>query len=141
MLSFDMNLIKECEKLLAKNKICAVSSVTEDGYPRICIMVALKTESIKNFYFSCSASSVKVENYKNNAKAGVTFWYGGDSVTLTGEMTVVNNKTLKDSLWRESLSRHFINGGKDDPEYCIIKFTSREAKVLFGGHYETIKIK
>lgn len=133
-------LIEEAEKLLKECKICSVASVSEKGYPRICCLMPLKTEGIKEFWFSTATSSNKVRHFRQNNRAGVTFYAGRDSVTLTGKMEIVSEKMVKDSLWVESLSRHFPNGGKEDPEYCVIHFVAEEATVYIGGAFESFEM-
>ncbi len=134
-------LINKAEGLLDRCRVCEVASVSEEGFPRICVLMPLKTDGIKEFWFSTGASGTKVRHFKKNDKAGVTFFDGGDSVTLTGNVEIVTDKTVKDGLWRDFLARHFANGGKDDPEYCILHFTSAEATVYVGGELNTIKIQ
>lgn len=78
------SLVKKAENLLSKCNVCTVASVSENGYPRICVLMPLRTIGIKEFWFSTGASGTKVRHFKNNRKSGVTFYDGGDSVTLTG---------------------------------------------------------
>lgn len=85
-------MIKKAEQLLTKCSVCSVASVSECGYPRICLLAPLKTKGIKEFWFSTGASGTKVRHFKSNSKAGVTFFDGGDSVTLTGNMEIVDDK-------------------------------------------------
>lgn len=135
------HLIQKAENLLSRCKVCTVASVTEKGYPRICVLMPLKTVGIKEFMFSTGASGTKVRHFKNNGKAGVTFYDGGDSVTLTGDMQIVTDKNVKNELWdmhRDFLGRHFPNGGKDDPEYCVIRFVANEATIYVDGDFETV---
>lgn len=134
------NLIEKAEKLLGKCTTCTVASISDTGYPRICVLMQLKTKSIKEFWFSTGKSSNKVQHFLKNSKAGVTFYEGGDSVTITGEMSVVSDKTVKDDLWRDWLGKHFANGGKDDSEYCIIHFIANEATIYIDGAFETMDI-
>lgn len=139
----NVNLIKRAENLLKKCNVCTVASVTEKGYPRICVLAPLRTNGIKEFWFSTAASGNKVRHFLKNDKAGVTFFNGGDSVTLTGTMELVGDKAVKDALWEEHsglLSRHFTNGGKDDPEYCILRFTAGEATVYIDREFETFEL-
>ena len=133
-----MDIIKAAEELLKKNQVCQVASVTEKGYPRIIIMIPLKTEGIKTFYFSTAASSKKIEHFKKNPKAGVTFYDQHDSVTLTGEMSIVTDKALKDSLWCDWIAKHFQNGGKDDPEYTVVKFVTHEGDIYVNEQFERV---
>ena len=134
------NLIAKAEKLLRKCNVCSVASVSEDGYPRICILMPLKSNSIKEFWFSTGASGTKVRHFKCNNKAGVTFYYGGDSVTLTGDMEIIADKTIKDSIWQDFLEKHFPNGGKEDPEYCVLHFVAKQATIYVEEEFETIEI-
>ncbi|MGN0797283.1 MAG: pyridoxamine 5'-phosphate oxidase family protein [Christensenellales bacterium] len=133
-------LISKAEKLLRKCNVCSVASVSEEGYPRICILMPLKSNSIKEFWFSTGASGTKVRHFKSNSKAGVTFYYGGDSVTLTGDMAIVSDKTIKDSIWQDFLEKHFPNGGKDDNEYCVLHFVAKQATIYVEEEFETIEI-
>ena len=135
-----MDLIKETEKFLEKCDAFAVSSVTEEGYPRICVLIKLKALGCKTIYFSTSTSSKKIAHYKNNSKAGVTFFDKHDSVTLIGKMTIINDKVEKDALWQDWMTRHYPNGGKNDPEYGIIRFDAVEATIYINGHFETVKL-
>lgn len=134
-------LIKQSEKLFEKCGLCSVASVSEEGYPRICILAKLKSEGINEIWFSTGASGTKVRHFKSNDKAGVTFYDGGDSVTLTGTMEIVEDTSVKQSLWKEwagFLCNHFESA--DDPEYAVIKFRAKEATIFVGGAFETVQL-
>ena len=133
-------LIKKAEELLTECNVCTVASVSEQGYPRICCLMPLETVGIKEFWFSTGTSSNKVKHFSRNRKAGVTFFYGGNSVSLVGEMDIVSDKKIKDDLWRDSLIKHFPNGGNDDPEYCIIHFVAKQATIYIDDIFETIDV-
>ena len=135
-----MDIIKEAELLLEKCRMLSVSSITEKGYPRVCILAKVKAEGCKTFYFSTAASSKKITHYKKNPKAGVTFYDGNDTVTLLGKMIVIEDKKTKDSLWDDWMAPHFPNGGKNDPEYAIIRFDAEEATAWLKGKFEIIKL-
>ena len=110
-------LIERSARLLSQCNVCTVASVSEQGYPRICVLMPLRATGIREFWFSTGASGTKVRHFKNNRKAGVTFYNGGDSVTLTGEMEIVTDKDVKDALWEQHaavLERHFQIGRAHD---------------------------
>ena len=137
------NLIKKAEELLKKCNVCTVASVSDKGYPRICVLMPLDEISIKEFWFSTGANGTKVKHFKTNNKAGVTFYDGGDSVTITGDMEIVTDKTTTDNLWNkwsDFLGRHFPNGGKEDPDYCVLHFTANETTVYIDGEFETFEL-
>lgn len=136
------NLIVMAEELLKKCNVCSVASVSEEGYPRICMLAQLKADGIKSLWFSTGASGTKVRHFKSNQKAGVTFYEGGDSVTLTGTMEIVADKKEKNELWEkfsDFLSNHF-SGGADDPEYAVIKFDAKEATIYVSGEFDTVQL-
>ena len=136
-------VIKKAEELLSKCSVCSVASVSENGYPRICILMPLNNVGIKEFWFSTGASGTKVRHFKSNKRAGVTFYQGGDSVTIIGDMDIVENKNVKDSMydrWSNFLDRHFMNGGKNDPNYCLIHFVAQEATIYIDGVFKTLEI-
>lgn len=81
-----------------------------------------------------------MRHFQSNPKAGVTFYAGSDSVTLTANMEIVTDKAVKDGLWCDLLAQHFPNGGKDDPEYCILHFTASEATVYIDGDFKTLAV-
>lgn len=136
-----LELIKQAEELLAKCHVCSVASVSEEGYPRICILAQLKSNGIKELLFSTGASGTKVRHFKSNDRAGVTFYDGGDSVTLTGTMEIIEDTSIKQDLWKEwakFLCNHFT--GADDSEYCVLKFHAKEATIYVGGAFETVQL-
>lgn len=136
-----LELIKQAEELLTKCYVCSVASVSEEGYPRICILAKLKSEGIKELWFSTGASGTKIRHFKSNDKAGVTFYDGGDSVTLIGTMKIIEDKSIKQGLWKEweeFLHNHFA--GANDPEYAVIKFQAKEATIFVGGAFETVQL-
>lgn len=134
-------LIKKAEELLEKCYICSVASVSEEGYPRICMLSKLKSKGINELWFSTGANGTKFKHFKLNSKAGVTFYDGGDSVTLTGIMENVENKDVKQDLWKEwsgFLQNHFK--GVDDPDFAVLKFQAKEATIFVGGAFETVQL-
>ena len=135
---------KTIGNLIDKQKVSFIASISEDGFPHMKAMLSpRKREGIKEFWFSTGTSGTKVRHFKSNEKAGVTFYNGGDSVTLTGEMKIVTDKAVKDELfykWSDFLGRHFPNGGKDDPEYCILHFVANETTIYIDGAFETFGI-
>jgi general stress protein 26 len=134
------NLIKSAKKLLVDGTTCAVSSITENGHPRVCFLIAIKNDGIKTVYFATGTSSKKAKHYKQNPKAGVSFYKGNDSVTLVGSMEILSDKQEKNALWQDWMAQHFPNGGKDDPEYTVIKFTAVEGTFWIDGNFDTLKV-
>lgn len=133
------NIIKDAEQLLEKCPVLSVSSVTEIGYPRICFLAKIKAEGCKVIYFSTGTNSAKITHYLKNPKAGVSYFNEGDSVTLLGKMTIIEDKSIKEMLWQDWFINHFPQG-KNDPNYAIIKFEAEKATIYINQQFETVKL-
>lgn len=77
------NMIGKAAELLAKCEVVTLASITEDGYPRICVMAKVKTEGIRTIWMATSSRSAKTGHFQNNPKASSLLFDGG-SVTLLG---------------------------------------------------------
>lgn len=117
---------QEAIELLNNCEVVSLASIDQHGYPRPVVVSKIKTDGIDTIWFSTGTSSEKTKNFIDNPKAGVSFFKEGDSVTLTGAITIVNDTTEKKALWVDWLYEHFPKG-VDDPEYCILKFTAEQA--------------
>ena len=116
---------EKAAQMVATAQVITVASVDENGYPRPVAMVKIKDEE-GAIYVSTGTSSAKTAHFKANPKAGVSIVEGGNSIVYTGEMEVVTDETVKRSLWGDWMLNHFP-GGKEDPEYCVLKFTPKSA--------------
>ncbi len=129
---------QKAKELLEKCETVSLSSVDENGYPRIRIMSKLKTDRFDKLYFSTLTDSKKVGHFLANPKAGVCFFSGGDSVTLTGNVEVSQDIELKKKLWQDEFIDYFTDG-VSDPNYCILTFTAKEALACIDNQCETLQ--
>ena len=125
--------------LLNKCEVLTLASIDERGCPRPVVLSKIKTEGIDTIWFSTGTSSEKTPDFIKNPKAGVAFYEGHDSVTLTGTIEVVNDVEEKKALWVDWFYEHFPKG-VDDPEYCILKFTAEQATYWIGNQFIKGKI-
>jgi len=50
-------------------------------------------------------------------------------INLVGEIEVITDLNIKQDMWYDDgLSHHFT--GPDDPNYCVLKFTTKRYKLL-----------
>jgi len=129
-------LLKKAAKLVSEAETATLSSIDENGYPRAVEMANIKTESLNVIYFATGTDSRKVKHYMTNPKASVSF-NGG--VSLIGEIKIIEDATLKKELWQEWFINHFPKG-VEDPNYCILKFTSKEAVIYIDEIFTTISL-
>lgn len=118
-----MKTEEKAAQMVAAAQVITLASVDENGYPRPVAMVKLKDEN-GAIYVSTGTTSAKTAHFKANPKAGVSIVEGQNSIVYTGEIEVVTDEALKRSLWDDWMLNHFP-GGVNDPEYCVLKFTSK----------------
>ena len=126
------------EKFIRKQKVAFIAGVDESGYPTIkAMLMPRKIVGIKEFYFSTNTSSKRVNDYLKNDKASIYFYsmkpFNYQGLMLTGNMEVVTDEKVKEELWSPG-DKIYYPKGKNDPDYCILKFTS-----LNGRHYHNLK--
>ncbi|MCL2184321.1 MAG: pyridoxamine 5'-phosphate oxidase family protein [Treponema sp.] len=124
-----MNAIKKALKL-ANKKIAYVGSVNENNAPNIKAMLVAKHDGLKTFYFASNNSAIRTEQFKINNNACVYF-NGGiiyKGVMLEGTMEVLNDTENKKSIWIKGMESLYKNGGINDPDYCVLKFTAKTGR-------------
>ncbi len=129
-------VISKLIKLISESETAVLSSIDENGYPRTIVMSNISAESLDTIYFATGTHSKKVKHYLENPKAGVSY---NDGISLIGEVEVIEDNKLKGELWQESFIEHFPKG-ETDPDYCVLKFTSKSALVYIDNIYTTIPL-
>ncbi len=128
-----MTIKEKAAQIVDSAQIITLASIDENGYPRPVAMVKLKNEN-GELYISTGTSSAKTAHFKANPKAGVSIVEGGNSIVYTGEVNIVSDEAVKRSLWADWMIEHFP-GGMKDPEYCVLKFTPKEATYWIDGEF------
>lgn len=132
---------KTIGNIIDKQSICYISSVDKDGFPNTKAMLKpRKRNGIKEIYLSTNTSSLKVQAFKNNSKACLYFvdkrFYRG--VMLKGNIEVLEDQTSKDMIW-EFGDTMYYKGGKTDPDYCVLKFTSVSAR--YYSNFKSVDVE
>lgn len=134
--------LKELEQkaaaLLEQCEVVTIASITAEGYPRPVPMSKIKTNGINEIWLATGTTSDKTIHFRKNPLAGISFMQGGDSVCLTGKVSILEDLETKKALWQDWFISHFP-GGVEDPNYCILKFTAEEA--IYWIEYVFIKAK
>ena len=108
-----------------------LSLLDHEGYPTTSTLSIAKADGIRQLTFGVSLSSNKGQRAKANNRASVCIFddnYEGGSyynITLVGDVEVVTDAETKKETWYPGLEEHFPNGGLDDPNYCVLKFTTK----------------
>lgn len=132
---------KTLEKMIDKQSICYISSIDDNGFPNTKAMLKpRKKNGIKEFYLSTNTSSCKVKNFESNSKACLYFcdkrFYRG--LMLKGNVEIIHNQEIKNMIWKFGDTMYY-KGGKTDPDYCVLKFTSISAR--YYSNFKSIDIE
>lgn len=132
-----MNIRQKAEALLDACELVTLASVSEQGYPRPCVLSKIKNEGIRKFWVATGANGVKTRHFQANPKAGACFLRDGDGMTLMGEVRIVDDPELKKAMWLPWFIEHFP-GGMEDPNYCVLQFETNEATIWIEGEFVTL---
>ena len=135
----ETTMIDKAEALLAKCEVVMLASINEEGYPRVCVISKIKTEGIRTIWLATGTHSAKTAHFRQNPKASICYYQGGDSVTLLGEVAIVQDAAVKQELWQDWFIAHFSQGASD-PEYCILRFDARQATCWIEQRFETHRV-
>lgn len=131
-----IQLIKKCD-------VATLTSITEKGYPRTCLLSIAKADDFSDIYFVTSKRSPingKATHFEANPKSSVCYFSGGDSVTLIGNVEFVDDREIQEMVWNET-DRKFFKKGIDDPKFRLLKFHTIEATFWIEGKFRTCKYK
>ena len=129
--------------LIDKQSVSFISSVDENGYPNTKAMLApVKREGIKTLYWHTNSPSMRIKQYRNNQKACVYFcdrrFFRG--VMLRGTMEVVDDKNVKEEIWKDEFSMYY-QGGANDGDFIILRFTAENGRYYSNFRSEDFEIE
>ena len=137
-----MSIINNALKL-AKNKIAFAGSVNENNAPNIKAMLVAKRDGLKTFYFASNNSAMRTGQYKKNNKACIYF-KGGliyKGLMLEGTMEILNDIENKKLIWNNGMKSVYKNGGINDPDYCVLKFTAKTGRYYYWFKTDTFELE
>lgn len=127
-------LAEKAADLLAQCENVTVVSVDADGYPRPVQMSKIRAKGFSEVWMATDAASVKVRDFRLNAKAGLCYDHYGDGVSLRGTVEVVTDEALRREMWQDWFIHHFP-GGATDPSYVLLRFVGTEATFWINGEF------
>ena len=130
--------IAKAEEII-KSKTAAVnmgvgvtlSLLDDEGYPTTSTLSISKADGIRRLTFASTLDSNKAKRAKENSRASICIFdddYEGGAyynITLVGNIEVVTDMEMKKETWYQGLEEHYPNGGIDDPNYCVLIFTTK----------------
>ncbi len=122
------NIIEKANILVNSSDTAYIAVIDENNYPSASTISSIKTDGIFEAYFSTGIDANKAKRILKNNKVSLCYNIEGDNVTLVGEAQILTDKDIKHALWQDWFINHFPLG-KDDPTYCIIKFTTKRVSL------------
>lgn len=120
-------LLSQCENV-------TLVSIDANGYPRPVQMSKIQTHSFNEVWMATSNTSVKVNDFRQNNKAGLCYDHYGDGVALRGHIEIITDDAIRKALWQEWFIHHF-SGGPTDPDYVLLHFIGTEATFWINGEF------
>lgn len=132
------NIRKNIIEIVSACDSVFLSTINLNGFPETRCMDNSFNKAIDenlNLYFAYHTNSPKEEQIKHNCNGSLYYVVLNNmrNMTLFGNFQEVSDKSLKDSLWKESFAPYYQHG-KEDPHYAILKFIPASYK-----YYDSMK--
>ena len=130
--------IKKAEEII-NSKTAAVnmgvgvtlSLLDHEGYPTTSTLSISKADGIRQLFFCGGLSSNKAKRAMECSRASVCI-FDDDiennayyNITLVGDLDIITDPIIKKDAWYDGMEEHFPNGGINDPDYCVLRFTTK----------------
>lgn len=130
-------IINKSLDLVKNAKIALLGTIDEKGHPNIKAMLNLKTEGLRQIWFSTNTSSKRVQQILQNEKACVYYFTELNfmGLMLVGKIVPCYDEAIKKALWFEG-SEIYYPLGINDPDYTVLCFTAER-----GDYYHNLEIR
>ena len=107
-----------------------LSLLDHEGYPTTSCLSISKADGIRQIYFAADLTSNKAKRAAACSRASLCLFDDKEdsyyNITLVGDVEIITDPAVKKDVWYdEGCAEHFPNGGMDDPNYCVLRFTTK----------------
>lgn len=113
---------------------CTLALIGIDGYPTTSTISISKADGI-NWMTFCTGTGSKDERINHCNKASICINSDEYHISLTGKIEIITDLDVKKEMWYNGLENHF--SGFDDPNYCVLKFTTERYNLLVDWQAES----
>jgi len=124
----DAKMLEKADEFIRARNDASFSVLDENGYPSASAIWLMGHEGIAEIYFSTPAGSNKYKRLQKSSKACICAYAEFDNLTLVGEAVILTDQESKNTHWQEPFI-HIYPLGKTDPNYCVIKFTTKRVSL------------
>lgn len=126
--NLNSNFVEKANQIIKTCDAAYLGVIDENGFPHVSTVSTIKPEDIFSAYFSTGIGANKTKRLLRDNRASVCYRSGSNNITLVGEAEILTDQETKDRCWLDWFIDHFP-GGKTDPNYCIIKFTTKRVSL------------
>jgi len=136
----NQDIISKAIEIIEKNTVqggefsgqfCILSLIDAENFPTASVITPSKSNGINWLTFGTLLNNNRAKRVANCNRASVCFVSDEYCVNLVGEIEIITSTDVKCEMWYDGLSFHFT--GKEDPNYCVLKFTTRRYKLFIDG--------
>lgn len=130
-------MVAKAEEIVRENSVnggdfdfgmCTLSVIDEDGYPTASVVTPTKSEGLRWLMFSSTETQKHVQRLRKCSRASISFSSETYCINLVGDVEIIDSEEVKQELWYEGME--FKLTGPDDPNYCVLKFTTKRYKLF-----------
>jgi len=121
-------ITENANKIIQKAASVHLGVIDEAGYPVVMAMSIINPENISEIFLSTTLDSNKAKSLLKNSKASICCSNTENNITLIGEAKIVTDQDVKSKCWQNWFIEVYP-GGETDPNYCVIKFTTKRASL------------
>ena len=124
-------LLEEANRMIRTCESAAFGVIDENGYPSVSAISLCSPESVSELYFTTTLDSNKAKRLEKSNKASICCFDNDNNITLVGEVEMITDQETKSKHWQDWVAReiHVYPGGETDPNYCMVKFTTKRVSL------------
>ena len=124
--------IEKASAIIKKSVSVTLAVIDESGYPMAMAMSPINPKGISELYLSTTLDSNKAACLQKNSKASICCSTGYDNITLVGDIEICTDQATKSKCWINWFIEVYP-GGETDPNYCVLKFTTKRYKLYVNN--------
>lgn len=106
---------------------CTLALINTDGYPYTTTISIKKADGIR-WLILTTGKSAKTDMIERCNKASICVNAAEYHIALTGTIELLTDPDVKKELWNDNMKEYY--SGWDDPNYCVLKFTTERYSLL-----------
>ncbi len=129
----DREGIEKGTELADRSSIVMLANIDGKDYPHVRAMLKIENDGLDTVWMITNTSSDKIGQLRANNRVSLYFvdldkWMG---LTLVGTLEILQDEESRKRCWRDGFEKYYP-GGLDDPDYTVLRFTTRWGKYYHG---------